>query len=207
MSASPYHRNDAAPTGPGRPGRPRNGVYTDRVKSRVVVALLALAAALLPARFVLAEDPVAALSLIRPKPAKEAPDFQARTPDDHLLRLADYKGKVVFLNFWATWCEPCREEMPGMERLHRAYKDRGLVVLAVSLDSQGASVVNPFVRKLGLTFPVALDPKMAVRERYGVWAVPSTFIIDRAGKRVLFANGSREWDSKAAHALMESLLK
>jgi len=70
-----------------------------------------------------------------------------------------------------------------------------------------ASVVNPFVRKLGLTFPVALDPKMAVRERYGVWAVPSTFIIDRAGKRVLFANGSREWDSKAAHALMESLLK
>jgi len=97
--------------------------------------------------------------------------------------------------------------MPGMERLHRAYKDRGLVVLAVSLDSQGASVVNPFVRKLGLTFPVALDPKMAVRERYGVWAVPSTFIIDRAGKRVLFANGSREWDSKAAHALMESLLK
>jgi len=207
MSASPYHRNDAAPAGPGRPGRPRNGVYTDRVKSRVVVALLALAAALLPARFVLAEDPVAALSLIRPRPAKEAPDFQARTPDDHLLRLADYKGKVVFLNFWATWCEPCREEMPGMERLHRAYKDRGLVVLAVSLDSQGASVVNPFVRKLGLTFSVALDPKMAVRERYGVWAVPSTFIIDRAGKRVLFANGSREWDSKAAHALMESLLK
>jgi peroxiredoxin len=207
MSASPYHRNGAAPTGPGRRGRPRNGVYTDRVKSRVVVALLALAAALLPARFVLAEDPVAALSLIRPRPAKEAPDFQARTPDDHLLRLADYKGKVVFLNFWATWCEPCREEMPGMERLHRAYKDRGLVVLAVSLDSQGASVVNPFVRKLGLTFPVALDPKMAVRERYGVWAVPSTFIIDRAGKRVLFANGSREWDSKAAHALMESLLK
>ena len=179
MSASPYHRNDAAPTGPGRPGRPRNGVYTDRVKSRVVVALLALAAALLPARFVLAEDPVAALSLIRPRPAKEAPDFQARTPDDHLLRLADYKGKVVFLNFWATWCEPCREEMPGMERLHRAYKDRGLVVLAISLDSQGASVVNPFVKKLGLTFPVALDPKMAVRERYGVWAVPSTFIIDR----------------------------
>ena len=190
-----------------RRGRPRSRVYTDRVKSRVVVALLALAAALLPARIALAEDPVAALSLIRPKPAKEAPDFQARTPDDQPVRLADYKGKVVFLNFWATWCEPCREEMPGMERLHRAYKDRGLVVLAVSLDSQGASVVNPFVKKFGLTFPIALDPKMAVRERYGVWAVPSTFIIDRAGKRVLFANGAREWDGKAAHALMESLLK
>jgi len=182
-------------------------VYTGRVKSRVVVALLALAAALLPARTVPAEDPVAALSLIRPKPAKEAPDFEARTPDDRPIRLADYRGKVIFLNFWATWCEPCREEMPGMERLHRRYKDRGLVVLAVSLDSQGARVVNPFLKKLGLTFPVALDPKMTVRERYGVWAVPSTFIIDRAGRRALYANGAREWDSPAAHALMESLLK
>jgi peroxiredoxin len=182
-------------------------VYTDRVKSRVVVALVALAAALLPGRMAPAEDPAAALSLIRPKPLKDAPDFQVRTPDDRSLRLADLKGKVVFLNFWATWCEPCREEMPSMERLHRAYKDRGLVVLAISLDSQGASVVNPFVKKFALTFPVGLDPKMAVRESYGVWAVPSTFIIDRQGKRVLFANGSREWDSKAAHALFEALLK
>ncbi len=184
-----------------------DAVYTDRVKSRVVVALVALAAALLPGRMAPAEDPVAALSLIRPKPAKDAPDFRVRTPDDRPLHLAELKGKVVFLNFWATWCEPCREEMPSMERLHRAYKDRGLVVLAISLDSQGASVVNPFVKKFAITFPVGLDPKMAVRETYGVWAVPSTFIIDRQGKRVLFANGSREWDGKAAHALFESLLK
>ena len=182
-------------------------MYTDHVKTRVVVAFVALAAVLLTGRVAPAEDPVAALSLVRPKPAKDAPDFQLRTPDDRPIRLGDFKGKVVFLNFWATWCEPCREEMPSMERLHRAYKDRGLVVLAISLDSQGASVVNPFVKKLALTFPVALDPKMAVRERYGVWAVPSTFIIDRQGKRVLFANGSREWDGKPAHALFESLLQ
>jgi peroxiredoxin len=181
-------------------------VYTLDVKSRVVVALLALAAVLSPAGAA-AEDPVAALSLIRPKPAKDAPDFELRTPDDRTIRLADLKGKVVLLNFWATWCEPCREEMPGMERLYRAYKDRGLVVLAVSLDLQGASVVTPFVKKFGLTFPIGLDPRMAVRERYGVWAVPSTFLIDRQGKRVLFANGAREWDAKAAHAVVESLLK
>ena len=143
-------------------------MYTGRVKSRVVVALLALSAALLPAPIVLAEDPVATLSLIRPKPAKEAPDFEARTPDDRPIRLADFRGKVIFLNFWATWCDPCREEMPSMERLHRKYKDRGLVVLAVSLDSQGGRVVKPFLKKMGLTFPVALDPKMTVRERYGV---------------------------------------
>jgi cytochrome c biogenesis protein CcmG/thiol:disulfide interchange protein DsbE len=176
------------------------------VKRRAIAALLALAAVLAPGEAA-PEDPVAALSLIRPKPAKEAPDFEIRTPDDGPLRLADLKGKVVFLNFWATWCGPCREEMPSMERLHRAYKDRGLVVLAISLDSQGASVVKPFVRKFGLTFPIGLDPKMAVRERYGVWAVPSTFLIDRKGQRVLFANGAREWDGKAAHAVVESLLK
>jgi peroxiredoxin len=176
------------------------------VRSRVVVALLALAAVLVPG-LVFAEDPVAALSLIRPRPAKEAPDFQVGTPDGSTLRLADFKGKVVFLNFWATWCEPCREEMPSMERLHRAYKDRGLVVLAISLDVQGASVVKPFVKRFALTFPIGLDPKMAVRETYGVWAVPSTFFIDRKGKRALFANGAREWDSKAAHAVVESLLQ
>jgi len=170
------------------------------------MALFALAAALLPGRAP-AEDPVAAMQLIRPKPAKDAADFLVRTPDDGQLRLSDFKGKVVFLNFWATWCEPCREEMPSMERLHRAYKDRGLVVLAISLDSQGASVVKPFVKRFALTFPIGLDPKMAVRETYGVWAMPSTFLIDRKGKRVFFANGSREWDSPAAHAVIDALLR
>ena len=187
-------------------------MYTASVSCRIVVALLALVAALALTGVdalsrALAEDPVAALSLIRPKPVKDAPEFQVRTPDDRTIRLADLRGKVVFLNFWATWCDPCREEMPGMERLHQAYKDRGLVVLAISLDAQGASVVKPFAKKFGITFPIGLDPKMAVRESYGVWAVPSTFLIDKNGKRALFANGARAWDSKAAHAVIESLLK
>ena len=95
-----------------------------------------------------------------------------------------------------------------MERLHRAYKDRGLVVLAISTDSQGASVVKPFVKQFKITFEVGLDPKMAVATgAYQVWALPSTIIIDRKGKRVLFANGARDWDSKAAHALFDSLLR
>jgi peroxiredoxin len=177
------------------------------VKTRVAVSVIAIAALFAAGRVAAAEDPVAVLSLVRPKPAKAAPDFQVRTPDNGMLRLSDLKGKVVLLNFWATWCEPCREEMPSMERLHRAYRGRGLVVVAISLDSQGASVVKPFVKKFALTFPVGLDPKMAVRESYGVWAVPSTFIIDRAGRRVLFANGAREWDGKAAHALFDALLR
>ncbi len=87
------------------------------------------------------------------------------------LRLADYQGKVVLLNFWATWCPPCREEMPAMERLYQRYKDRGVVVLAVSVDAEGGPVVS------------------------------------KTGGVVAMVFGPREWDSKGANALIESLLK
>ena len=86
--------------------------------------------------------------------------------DNGSLRLSEFKGKVVFLNFWATWCKPCEEEMPSMERLHQRFKDRGLVVLGISEDADGA-VVTPYLKKHKLTFPVGLDPKMAVAGLYG----------------------------------------
>jgi len=154
-----------------------------------------------------AEDPAAALSLTRPKPPQLAKNFQLSTPDNRSLSLAEFKGKVVFLNFWATWCKPCEEEMPGMERLYRQYKDKGLVVLAIAEDAEGASVVNAFVKRHNLTFPVALDPKMAVAGLYGVWAVPSTFIIDRNGHRAFIANGPREWNGPAGQTFFQSILK
>jgi peroxiredoxin len=147
------------------------------------------------------------LALLRTATVHAAKDFRVPTPDDGHLRLTDFKGKVVLLNFWATWCKPCEDEMPGMERLYRKYRQRGLVVLAVAGDAEGAAIVTPFVRKHGLTFPVGLDPRMALSSQYGVWALPSTFIIDRAGRRALAANGPREWDGKAAEALFESLLR
>jgi peroxiredoxin len=175
-----------------------------RSRSTLALALVLLAVSTTASG---AEDPAAALSLIRPKPAQTAKDFQVATPDKGQLRLADFKGKVIFLNFWATWCEPCKEEMPAMERLYQKYRERGLVVLAISADAEGASVVTPFVKKYKLTFLIGLDPRMSVTSLYGVWAVPSTFIIDKQGKRILFANGPREWDGKAAHALFESLLQ
>ncbi|HET8577695.1 MAG TPA: TlpA disulfide reductase family protein [Methylomirabilota bacterium] len=154
-----------------------------------------------------AEDPAAALRLIRPKPAQMAKEFKVATPEKTQLRLSDFKGKVIFLNFWATWCEPCKEEMPAMERLYQKYRDRGLLVLAISVDTEGAAVVTPFVKKYKFTFRIGLDPRMSVTSLYGVWAVPSTFIIDREGKRILFATGPREWDGAASHALFDSLLR
>jgi peroxiredoxin len=154
-----------------------------------------------------AEDPAAALGLIRPKPAQPAKDFEVRAPDNKTLRLSDFKGQVIFLNFWATWCKPCEEEMPAMQRLYQEYKSKGLVVLAISADAEGAVVVTPFVRKHKLTFPIGLDPKLNVSGLYGVWAVPATYIIDRQGKRILFANGPRAWDGKVSRALFGSLLR
>ena len=136
-----------------------------------------------------------------------AKPFEVETPDKRPLRLSEFKGKVVFLNFWATWCKPCEEEMPSMQRLHERFKNQGLVVLAISEDTGGASLVAPYLKKHSLTFPVGLDPKSSVATLYGVWSVPSTFIIDKRGNRAFFANGPREWDGPHARAFFESLLQ
>jgi len=151
---------------------------------------------------------LAAVATQNPAVAAESfKPFKLKTLEGSPRSLPDVLGKATVVVFFFPTCHYCNAAFPQVQKIYDAYKDRGLVVLAISLDAQGASVVNPFVKKFAITFPVGLDPKMAVRETYGVWAVPSTFLIDKQGKRVLFANGAREWDGKAAHALMDSLLK
>ena len=152
------------------------------------------------------EDPFAALSLIRPRRPEPAPDFTVPGLTSPHLSLSSFRGQVVFLNFWATWCPPCREEMPSMERLYRRFKARGLTILAISIDSRGAEVVAPFVKHFGLTFPIGLDPKSEVANRYLLRALPTTVLIDRGGRIAAFAFGARGWDSSAAHAVIETLL-
>ncbi|OGL06529.1 MAG: hypothetical protein A3I03_08285 [Candidatus Rokubacteria bacterium RIFCSPLOWO2_02_FULL_68_19] len=147
------------------------------------------------------------LDLIRPSRPQTAKEFSIPTLAGTTLRLADYRGKVVFLNFWATWCPPCKEEMPAMERLYQRYKDKGFVVLAVSVDAEGPPIVNPFVMEYKLTFPIGLDPKMAVAESYGVRGLPTSFLVDKRGTLVGLALGPREWNGKASRALIESLLR
>jgi peroxiredoxin len=184
-------------------------LYTAQVTHWSLIATLVLGVLLLPpgADAQGAQDSVAALALSKPSPLGAAKPFRVDTPDNRPLSLSEFKGKVVFLNFWATWCKPCEEEMPSMERLHQRFKDQGLVVLAISEDAGGASVVAPYLKKHKLSFPVGLDPKSSVASLYGVWGVPSTFIIDRRGNRTLYANGPREWDGPHAQALFQSLLR
>jgi peroxiredoxin len=152
------------------------------------------------------QDAFRALSLIKPSRPQAAKDFAVASPGGGTVRLTDYRGKVVFLNFWATWCPPCLEEMPAIERLYRKYRDRGLVVLAVSVDHDTA-VVQPFVKRYKFSFPIGQDPQMALAERYGVRALPSSFFIDRRGQVAALAIGPREWDTTPAYAVVESLLK
>jgi peroxiredoxin len=135
-----------------------------------------------------------------------APEFQAPTPDNAVLRLADYRGKVVLLNFWATWCPPCIQEMPSMQRLYARLAPQGLVVLGVSLDEDGAKRVIPFLARLKLTFPVALDPEQEIAGRYGASNLPMTFLIDPEGKVIAAAVGGRDWESPAILDYLTELL-
>jgi peroxiredoxin len=152
------------------------------------------------------DDAVKELDLIRPSRQKLAEDFALGTPDGKTFKLSEHRGKVVFVNFWATWCPPCREEMPAMEKLWRRYQDKGLVVVAVSVD-RDPLVVRPFVKEKRFTFPVVLDPKMETAHAYGVRALPASFFVDRKGYMSLLALGPRAWDGEAANQVVEGLVR
>ena len=113
--------------------------------------------------------------------------------DGTTIRLADFRGKLVLLNFWATWCPPCREEMPSMQRLHQRFKDQGLVLLAINIEEDGAKTVPPFVAQHHYSFPVLLDTGAKAQNLYQVFRFPETYIVDRNGVVVDKIIGGRNW--------------
>jgi cytochrome c biogenesis protein CcmG/thiol:disulfide interchange protein DsbE len=135
-----------------------------------------------------------------------ADDFAVTDLNGQAVRLSGYRGQVVLLNLWATWCPPCREEMPSMERLWQRFRGKGFVLLAVSQDEEGATAVAPFVKNHQLTFPVLVDPDHQVGDRYGVWGYPESFLIDREGHVVERVIGPRDWSSPQQIAAIERLL-
>ena len=129
------------------------------------------------------------------------PDMQGRA-----VQLSALRGKVVFINVWATWCPPCVEEMPTMQRLHERLHGRGLEVLAISLDALGAQVVEPFMRDYRLTFTTVLDPKGTIELLYRTGGVPESFIVDKHGRLVEKIVGPRDWAHPHILAMFERLL-
>ena len=152
------------------------------------------------------EQAIKDLDLIRPPRQKLADDFTLETAEGGRFRLSEQRGKVVFINFWATWCPPCREEMPAMERLHMRYKKDGFVMLAVSVDADPRAV-TPFINEHTFTFTVGLDPKMELANTYSVRGLPASFVVDRQGHLTALALGPRGWDNAAGRALVEGLTR
>ncbi len=147
-----------------------------------------------------------ALDLIKPPRQKVADDFALPTPTSTTFRLSEQRGKIVMINFWATWCPPCLEEMPAMERLWRRHRDRGFVLVAISLDTD-PKAVPPFLAQHKFTFAIALDRRMDVAEKYGVRVLPSSVFVDREGVLAALALGPRAWDNQASHALVDGLVR
>lgn len=115
-----------------------------------------------------------------PVAGRAAPDFSLATSDGTTYNLNDLRGQPVIVNFWATWCPPCLEEMPALQEVYDAYRDEGLIVLAINQD-EPADRIDRFAQEHGLTFPLLLDPDYNVTDRYQVGLLPSTFFIDRLG--------------------------
>lgn len=113
-----------------------------------------------------------------------APDFVLSDLAGQPVRLSDFRGQVVLLNFWATWCGPCEAEMPAIEDRYTTFKNQGLVVLGINQD-EAAETVQPFVDRLGLTFTIVLDPGAVVGELYRARGLPTTFIVDRDGQIII----------------------
>ncbi len=164
--------------------------------------------------------PAAAQSKSTPPQGPFAEDFSLLTPpvpaplevfqdlDGAPVRLADFKGDVVLLNFWATWCAPCVREMPALDRLQSILGREGLRVVAVSIDRGGKQVVARFAKRIGLqNLALYLDPKSALARAFGVSGLPATFLIDAEGRVARARLGAAEWDSHAAVSLIRYYLK
>ncbi len=122
------------------------------------------------------------------------------------VSLKDYRGKVVFLNFWATWCKPCEEEMPSMEALYQGLKDQPFEILAVSVDKDGPETVAAYAKKYNLSFKVLHDRKGAIKETYKTTGVPETFIIDQNGVIAEKVWGPRDWSRRYSYEMIADLL-
>jgi len=136
-----------------------------------------------------------------------APEFRLPALDGRTVSLSDLRGKVVMVHFWATWCPPCVEEMPTLERLYRAMFGQEFVLLAVSVDEGGSQAVGDFLKKNRLSLPVLLNPDRSVAAQYGTLKFPETYLVDRDGivrKKII---GAADWTRPEAIGLVAEMMK
>jgi peroxiredoxin len=143
----------------------------------------------------------------KPEVGHPSPDFTLRNLQGNLEGLVNHKDKVIILNFWATWCAPCLEEMPAFEKLYRRYRSQGLTVLAVSLDKGDFSKVQSFVDSNNLTFPVLMDSDGVAEKLYPSFTIPFTYVIDKEGRVAARVDGAKNWASNETFSALDILIK
>jgi peroxiredoxin len=136
-----------------------------------------------------------------------APDFTFPGLDGKNTSLSDYKGKVVLVNIWATWCPPCVDEMPSMQKLYNEFNGKNFEILAVSIDAAGVDDVDPFMKKHKLSFPALMDPKGTIKSMYGVTGIPESFIIDKQGVLAGKIIGPRDWATQEVFGFFQDLIQ
>lgn len=141
------------------------------------------------------------------KDRKKAPAFSLSDLNGKKVALKQYLGRVVFLNFWATWCGPCKEEMPSMEALYQEFKDKGFVFLTISVDYEGLKPVKEFLQKHRYTFPVLLDPNCDTLDPFEVKGIPTTLIIDKFGRMRARVVSGRDWKHPDVVQLLKLLME
>ncbi len=179
----------------------------------IILSLMTLMVAIVPAQEV---TPMSAIQekLWRagfgvPQQAMDAPVFSAENMDGKQVSLSSQKGKVILLNLWATWCPPCRAEMPSMERLYQKLKDSNFTILAISTPTpprETREKIVDFINENGYTFPVLIDDSQEISYQYGSGSIPTSWIIDTDGKVLARFVGAMEWDSELMLEIFEELI-
>ena len=151
-------------------------------------------------------DPFEQMGVARPRTSKPAPDFILHDLHGKKVSLNQFKGKPILINFWATWCGPCKEELPSMQRLHDDSKSNGdIQILAISIDRSNIEKIHQYAQSLNLTFPILLDPDRIARKPYFVRGLPTSYLVDADGKLQGFISGARNWDGPAARQVFQLL--
>lgn len=153
-----------------------------------------------------AEDSSPSFAYTTPKERLMAPGFKLPSSEGEEKHLADYRGKVVILNFWSTACAPCREEMPALETLWNELSDEGLVVIGINIDRRGERPVSKFMERYGLSFPILFDQEGDIRREYEVMVLPVTYIVGRDGRFIGRVTGVRDWDAEEVLSFFRELL-
>ncbi len=181
------------------------GTLSTTAKKGIVLAILILALAGLAILFLFAKEGAQGVKIIGT--GDRAPEFRLTALDGRQVSLSDYRGKVVMVHFWATWCPPCVEEIPTLERLYRGLLGKDFAILAVSVDEGGAEAVTSFMQRNRLSLPVLLDPRRSVSRLYGTFKFPETYLLDRDGVVRYKVIGPSDWTAQENINIVRSLIE